>query len=62
MSGWKVLAEIRRRWPKVSVVMTSGYAPDDTQAEGSVPDAFLTKPYSLSVLVREVRRLLDAQE
>ena len=61
MSGWKVLAEIRRRWPKVSVVMTSGYAPDDTQAEGSVPDAFLTKPYSLSVLVREVRRLLDGQ-
>jgi len=61
MSGWQVLAEIRRRWPDVAVVMTSGFAPDDLPAGGVVPELFLTKPFALSTLVREARRLLDSR-
>jgi two-component system cell cycle sensor histidine kinase/response regulator CckA len=61
MSGWQVLAEIRRRWPDVAVVMTSGFAPDDLPVGGDVPELFLTKPFALSTLVREARRLLESK-
>ena len=61
MSGWDVLAELRRRTPSLPVILTSGYTHDDSAppADAPVPDAYLPKPYELSELTTEVRRLLQ---
>jgi two-component system, cell cycle sensor histidine kinase and response regulator CckA len=60
MSGWDVLAELRRRSPRLPVILTSGYAQEDTPPAdpATVPDAFLPKPYELAELTDLVRRLL----
>jgi len=41
--------------------MTSGFAPDNLPAGGDVPELFLTKPFALSTLIREARRLLTSK-
>ncbi len=61
MSGWDVLAELRRRTPALPVILTSGYTQEDSAPpQGApVPDAYLPKPYELGELTTEVRRLLE---
>jgi len=61
MSGWDVLAELRRRTPALPVILTSGYTQEDSAPPGDAPapDAYLPKPYELGELTAEVRRLLE---
>lgn len=50
MSGVELAHEVRRRWPRVACVLTSGRsaAPENL-------GAFVPKPFSVATLVREVR-------
>jgi signal transduction histidine kinase/ActR/RegA family two-component response regulator len=61
LSGWEVLAELKRRAPRLPVILTSGYTREDSTppANAARPDAYLPKPYDLAELTGEVRRLLD---
>ena len=60
MSGWDVLAELKRRAPQLPVVLTSGCAEEDSArpADAPTPDAYLPKPYELADLTELVRRRL----
>jgi nitrogen-specific signal transduction histidine kinase/CheY-like chemotaxis protein len=59
LSGWDTLAELRRRWPGLPVIMTSGLPLSDPRSpEATAAQCLLQKPYSLTELEREVRRLI----
>ena len=60
MSGWDVLAELKRRAPRLPVILTSGYTKEDSTppADAATPDGYLPKPYDLSELIGQVRLLL----
>jgi CheY-like chemotaxis protein len=63
MSGWEVLAELKRRSPALPVILTSGYTKEDSTPPpaAAVPDAYLPKPYDLGELTAQVRQLLPAR-
>jgi two-component system cell cycle sensor histidine kinase/response regulator CckA len=60
MSGWDVLGELKRRDPRLPVILTSGYTQEDSTppADAATPDAYIPKPYDLAELTGQVRRLL----
>ncbi len=60
MSGWDVLSELKRRDPRLPVILTSGYTQQDSQppANPTEPDAYLPKPYDLAELMAQVHRFL----
>jgi signal transduction histidine kinase/ActR/RegA family two-component response regulator len=62
MSGWDVLAELKRRNPRLPVILTSGYTREDSAPpmNASTPDAYIPKPYDLAELTEAVRRLLPS--
>lgn len=55
ISGVDLAREIRRRWPALPVVLTSGYA-QVLAEEGRDGFEFLHKPYSVEELTRVLRR------
>jgi CheY-like chemotaxis protein len=59
LSGEATLGEIRRRWPALPIVVSSGLVPEDNSALAGVP--FLAKPYRPSELVDAVRRAIEDQ-
>jgi PAS domain S-box-containing protein len=56
MSGAETLEALRRRWPGLRILLTSGYSEQDA-ATGA--DDFLQKPFTLETLQSKVRRLLE---
>jgi two-component system cell cycle sensor histidine kinase/response regulator CckA len=62
ISGADAVAFVRRRHPQVRVLYMSGYANAAAGHHSGLPDghAFLQKPFSLEVLLRKVREVLDA--
>lgn len=60
MSGWDVLGELKRRDPKLPVILTSGYNKEDSTPpiNAATPDGYIPKPYDLAELTGQVRRLL----
>lgn len=61
MSGEATLTQIRARFPRVRVVLSSGYDAESS-GTGPRPDGFLQKPYLAEELVAEVRRQLAELE
>ena len=61
-SGERLDAELRAARPKVRVIFMSGYTDDAISRHGVLEPGrhFLQKPFAADVLVREVRRALDA--
>jgi DNA-binding response OmpR family regulator/C4-dicarboxylate-specific signal transduction histidine kinase len=57
MSGEATLAELRRRWPSLPVIVSSGFMRDDSCGIDGVP--FLPKPYRPAELVDIIRRLFQ---
>jgi PAS domain S-box-containing protein len=59
--GTDLAVRLKSRWPRVKVVLISGYAEDDVLrrriAAGEV--RFLQKPFDMEVLARELRAALD---
>jgi CheY-like chemotaxis protein len=61
MQGDELAAKVRRDWPRLKVLLTTGYAHDArTPVEGI--GAPLSKPYTRAQLAESIRELLDGRE
>ena len=60
MSGLELLREVKSRFPKVRVVLISGFAngAEEARAEGLAPDGFLGKPLMMSDVEKMLNSLL----
>lgn len=58
MNGLELSALVRRSWPEIEVVVTSGKA---VPAAGALPEScvFLPKPYTTDAVLGVMRRALD---
>jgi PAS domain S-box-containing protein len=61
MNGVELADEIRRRWPNLMVVLTSGYSETLVEGRGSEYE-LLRKPYSAEALSRLIRKSLPARK
>ena len=63
MSGLALGEEIARRLPAVPVLYMSGYAADETGADGPIEasERFVPKPCSPARLLAKVREVLDGR-
>jgi PAS domain S-box-containing protein len=59
ISGETTLSELRRQWPSLPIIVSSGLVPDDSSGMEGMP--FLAKPYRPSEFVEIVRRLFDRE-
>ncbi len=61
-SGQDVLIELRRRWPRLCIIIVTGYPSFDTMRQTFRQDVFdyLTKPFSIADLRRSIRQAVDA--
>ena len=64
LNGWQLAAAVRKAYPEIKIVMTSGYPEDPSkrsESERAYTDdlPILQKPFSLSVLARQIRASLD---
>lgn len=61
-AGEEVLADIRRRWPKLAVVVVTGYPSLDSMRQTFRQDVFdyLAKPFSITELRRTLAQAADA--
>ena len=59
--GWAVAAEIRRRWPSVRIVLTSGFAipPDLYKKNRGLIDALVPKPIRIDDISGVLARILS---
>ncbi len=62
--GPQVAAALRERWPRLKVILMSGYTEDEAVRRGVTAGdvRFLQKPFSMQALSREVRNALDEQK
>jgi CheY-like chemotaxis protein len=62
MSGQALGDLLRRRWPTLKIIFTSGYAESLPVNPASLPPgtAFLAKPYTPGALAEKVREVVDS--
>ena len=63
LSGHEVYRIIKQADPDMKILISSGHDPDDKKSGGFrplAPEAFISKPYHIRELAREIRRVLDA--
>jgi two-component system, OmpR family, alkaline phosphatase synthesis response regulator PhoP len=60
LSGESVAREIKSRWPRVPIVMLSGY-PEVPKSAKDLSDAFVVKGTHPNVLLSELERLIGFQ-
>lgn len=60
MDGMAVLHELRQIKSNVRVILSSGYAEEDTppSAQGDAPDGFIQKPFGPQTLLQEVNKVI----
>jgi PAS domain S-box-containing protein len=63
MGGKELSGHMRKRYPRVKVIFSSGYTDDAISDQGALGEgvAFLQKPYTPIQLARKVRSVLDAR-
>jgi two-component system, cell cycle sensor histidine kinase and response regulator CckA len=63
ISGPALAKRLRARWPRLEVIMMSGYTEDEAVRRGvSAGEVrFLQKPFDMATLAREIRAALDGQ-
>jgi two-component system cell cycle sensor histidine kinase/response regulator CckA len=61
MSGADLAKEVRKRNPKMKIILASGYSEEIARKElaGSQDFYFMSKPYSLGALAEKVKEVLD---
>jgi CheY-like chemotaxis protein len=59
MDGWAVATEIRGRWPKVKIILVSGFAvPAETvEARADLVDAVFLKPIRIDEITEALNGL-----
>lgn len=55
MNGSELLIEVKQKYPKIPVVLISGYVVHDIDGNGAKPDGFLAKPFMMS----DIEKLLN---
>jgi CheY-like chemotaxis protein len=60
MLGTELAVEVRRRWPEVKILLTTGFAEAAAQNGRRIPEgmALITKPYRKRVLDEKIREVL----
>jgi len=59
MTGFELLDQVKQKYPKIPVVIISGYAmEDEITAKGHRPDGFLSKPFMMSDIESLLNSLL----
>lgn len=58
MNGTQLLAEVKQRYPKMPVVLISGYVVHDIGGDAAKPDGFLAKPFMMSDIEKLLNTLL----
>ncbi|MFO0598457.1 MAG: response regulator [Myxococcaceae bacterium] len=62
MGGLEVLAEVRRRWPRLPIVLVTAH-PEPFNLDAARPDAVLAKPFkNLETVVSTVREAIEAAQ
>ncbi len=63
ISGFDLARRIRERWPKLKILLTSGYAPsDEGRMDDDVADyEILSKPYSQATLAQAIWTAIHGQ-
>lgn len=60
MSGDQLAEQVRKRWPKIRILFTSGYAePEVAGKQLAADESWLKKPYTARELAVQLRALLD---
>ena len=64
VAGPELARGLSLRWPKLRVVLMSGYTEDDAVRDGvsGGGQRFLQKPFDIDTLAREVRAALDERQ
>lgn len=61
-SGLWLLAEVRKAWPELPIVVVTGGMPEGWEAAGPpVADAVILKPFRLNELYERVRAVLEGR-
>lgn len=59
MTGFELLEQVKNKYPKIPVVIISGYVVNDETTEGGAkPDGFLSKPFMMSDIEKLLNTLL----
>ena len=60
MTGLELLEKVKEKYPKIPVVLISGYSVDGEAVEGgsAKPDGFLAKPFMMSDIEKLLNSLL----
>ena len=61
LTGPEMVAELKERWPDLSVLFVTGYAGDASEFESFGDHDVLRKPFTLSALEQAIRRCGDAR-
>ncbi len=63
MGGKKCLDEFLKKYPEIKVVIASGFSPDGDakSAMGAGAKGFISKPYNIRNMLKEIREVLDAR-
>ena len=62
MSGSEVLTTVKGKWPKIPVILCSGYLAGQRGRESSAASAELAKPYSWRQLIETVHSVLSSSD
>ncbi len=64
IGGGELARGLSERWPKLKVILMSGYAQDEAVRRGALTGRvrFLQKPFDMATLAREIRAALEERK
>jgi CheY-like chemotaxis protein len=61
INGCELAKQVRKRWPKVPVILTSGYSDELLSARSVSEDIVVPKPYRPQAILTTIRAVLPAE-
>jgi CheY-like chemotaxis protein len=59
MDGVALATLVRREWPRIPIILTSGYAPELLSARSVAEDRVISKPYRHQEVVAAIRSFFE---